>query len=1227
MHGFRIDNIRLKPVTYENENELLFPSDARKNYLNYFGTIYADVTQIMRKEDVLSGETTVKEIDETEKNVAIAKIPIMLKSKYCTTHIKKDLHGECKYDPGGIVLVNGQEKVIISIEVMVHNKVLVFTKRDNSYKDGKIHIAQINSKKNDWSDNLQILTIRNKKSGVFNVTTSQLSDVPIFILFKALGLESDRDIISNISYDIEDTKMLNLLRPSVVFSLDEFENPIRTREEAINFLITKLRRNKRISVTDEELAVKQKKVFLQKIFRKDLLPHLGDDIPKKIRFLGLMMNRLLNVMLERESVDDRDACQNKRVETPGVLVSQLFRQNWKKLLNEIGKNFRKKNLSDEKPINVISQIKSNIIEQGIKTALATGMWGMNKTKKGVAQSLQRLSWIQSISYLRRVMTPAPSDASAGIISIRHINNVSMYFLCPTETPEGAKIGIVKSLAMMSTISLQNDSQFDIVVRELEKINKHVHPYEVDPLEMKTYSKIYMNGNWIGCTHHIVDIFESLIKSRRSGIIDKMTSISCDFEKKEIKIYSDGGRLIRPLLNVENNKLVLNKKIIGEIDTMLKDHDSGKGWKKILSKYPNLIDYEDIESTGYIMVSPGINKLHDNIEKMNNKIEYKDNSNLNRYGDYRYLNYTHCEFHPWLMLGTVACTIPFSNHNYGTKNIVNFSQVKQSIGIYLTSHLDRMDISQLLYHPQLPVVTTKGTIYNRNNDLPAGENAIVAIMSYTGYNQEDSLIFNQSSIDRGIFRADTLKKYHAQIEKNPSTSQDDIFLKPDRNKVTGMKQGNYDKLNEKGFVPEETEIKNGDIIIGKVSPIQPTGNNNKVYKDNSEIFKSNVTGVIDRVHTGVYNADGYEMYNVRVRMERKPIIGDKFCLKETSYVLTNEGWIQLKDINIRKHQVATLKEGDKLDYVYPIDKYEFDCVEEELYHLDSQQLKIICTKNHKLYIQKRNKKKYEFVEAKDTFGKRVRHKKNATNDKNDIKLITIGDNQYEMDNFLKLLGAFICDGWVDSGVKHRRIALSMSKSRKKEFISETLDNLNIDYNMRNDRVLIGNSYKNLVDYFDDLSVGAANKFLPSFVWDLSQRQSIILMEALLQGDGSYNKQGSAGYYTSSYKLADDVQKLALHCGWSGTIKLYNGREKGSESKMKDGRIIKANYDALSIRIVKSKNNPQVNHGHVHQQNRQVEEYIKYSGKVSCIEVPETHLFYYKEDKFSPPCWTGNSSRHG
>jgi DNA-directed RNA polymerase II subunit RPB2 len=205
-------------------------------------------------------------------------------------------------------------------------------------------------------------------------------------------------------------------------------------------------------------------------------------------------------------------------------------------------------------------------------------------------------------------------------------------------------------------------------------------------------------------------------------------------------------------------------------------------------------------------------------------------------------------------------------------------------------------------------------YNGTLELPFGENAVVAIMSYNGYNQEDSIIINESAIERGLFRADILDKYESKIEKNPSTSQDDEFTKPDRNKVTGMKQGNYNKLNDLGYIPEETVIQNEDIIIGKISPIQPIGNDNKVYKDNSTIFKSNVEGVIDRVHTNVYNAEGYQVYNVRIRTERKPIIGDKFTsfhgqkgtvgitYKQKDMPFTEEGIIP--DLIINPHAFPT-----------------------------------------------------------------------------------------------------------------------------------------------------------------------------------------------------------------------------------------------------------------------------------------------------------------------------------
>lgn len=882
-HGFKCSNIRIKPSTFENDNEIKFPSDARKNHLNYFASVIADIQQYVEIHNTLTNDKTIKLVNDIEKDTPIASIPIMIKSKYCSTTIKQDLKGECKYDPGGYFIVNGGEKILMSMEKMVDNKILVFSKKDNSYDSGYIYTAQINSKKNESSDNLQILTIKNRKDDTLTVTTSsQLVDIPLFILLRALGIESDKQLISYVTYNLSDIKLLNILRPSIMNSVDDNNNPIKTKEEAIEFLIGRLKRNKRITLYDENIAKIQKKLYLDKIFRQDLLPHLGDDIPKKIVFLGLMANKLLNVILGRNDIDDRDALQNKRIELPGVLLGQLFRQNWKKILNETGKHFKKKNQSDITPINVIGQIKSTTIEQGLKSGLSTGIWGMKKSGKGCAQTLQRLSWVQGISYNRRILSPSMDESTAKVISIRYVNTNQAQLLCPVETPEGAKIGIVKSLAMMSSITTQNASQYEVIKKIFRQMKNVKHPFDIDPLLINEWIKIFINGDWFGICliKHSLDIFNILKKYRKENIIDKYTSILFDYTNKEIRIFSDGGRLIRPILIVNDNNLNINSTVVSDLDIEMNLQDKSKSWKNIINKYNNLVEYEDVESLNFLMVADTHQRLIESINFKNNKvdnnnIDYSNVTKINRYGEYKWINYSHCDFHSWVMMGTVAANIPFSNHNYPPRNQIHFCQAKQAIGIYLSSYKDRMDISQILYHPQRPLVSTQAMKYNGCLDLPYGENAIVAIASYTGYNQEDSIIFNQSSIDRGILRADTLKKYHSEITKNPSTTQDDIFTKPDRNKVTGMKQGNYDKLNDKGYIPEETIINNEDIIIGKISPIQPTGNNNKVYKDNSEIFKSNVQGVIDRVHTGIYNNEGYEMYNVRVRMERKPIIGDKF----------------------------------------------------------------------------------------------------------------------------------------------------------------------------------------------------------------------------------------------------------------------------------------------------------------------------------------------------------------
>ena len=1002
-HGFRCNNIRIKPATFDNDNEIKFPSEARKNHLNYFASIIVDIVQYVETTNILTGEKKIKDI-HTENNIAIGNVPIMIKSKYCSTYIKKDNHNECKYDPGGYFLVNGKEKIVMSIEKMVDNKILIFTKKELSYENEMVYNAHINSRKNDWSDNLQIATIKNRKDGVISLTSSQLVDIPIFILMRAFGLESDQEIIANICYNLEDVKMLNLLRPSMMFSQDEEGNMIRTKEEAINYLISKLNKTKRISQTDEELAKKQKTILLEKILRQDLLQHLGEDIPKKRAFIGMMVNKLLLVILNKAEPDDRDELHNKRIETPGILLGQLFRQNWKKMLSEIGKLFRKKNLSDSNPINVISQIKPSTIEQGIKTVLATGSWGMNRTKNGVAQALQRLSWIQSQSYLRRVLSPNLNDSTSSITSMRHVNNNQYKFLCPVETPEGQKIGIVKSVAMMASITSQNNSQEKVLNTILDNNDKIKHPADINPLEMNNYIKIFINGNWVGVIKikYSFELYNDLKNKRKESIIDKYTTMLFDYDKKEMRIYFDGGRLIRPLLMVNNNVLSLDDNVIKTVDESLQG-DIYKGWKNLLHKHKDIIEYEDIETCNFLMIAERPEKLHESIENSQNIIEYNESSKINRYGDYKFMNYTHCEFAGWVMLGTTAANIAFMNHDYATKCIVHFSQAKQTIGVYLTSYKDRMDISQILYHPQVPLAQTKAMKYNNFLDMPYGENAIVALMSYTGYNQEDSLVVNQTAIDRGLFRADSLKTYHSEIVKNPSTSGDDIFTKPDPNQVTGLKQGNFSKLNEQGFAPEETIITNNDIIIGKVSPIQPTGNNNKVFKDSSEQFKSNVDGVIDRVHTGIYNAEGYEMYNVRVRMERKPIIGDKFCLTPPHEVLTTDGWIKIENVT-KDHNVAILDPDlDTIKYEQPTEIHCFNYdseIDGKIYQLKSQLVELTVTPNHRMWVKENNK--YEFILAKDCYCKTLTYNISVDNNKNEFKV-----NDNDSHNLIEYKGTVHC----------------------------------------------------------------------------------------------------------------------------------------------------------------------------------------------------------------------------
>ena len=865
---------------------------------------------------------------------------------------------------------------------------------------------------------------------------------------------------------------------------------------------------------------------------------------------------------EENAFSDRDHVRAKRLDTAGAMLGTLFMHLFYQMLATVKKSCVAL-LNKNKKLRPHRLIQPQHITDGIKYALATGNWKIKSSafagRVGVSQLLNRNTYISCISQLRRVDTGI--DSQQKIVAPRLLYGNQWGYMCPSETPEGGPCGLVKQLALSAYITTQCDIGpiMALVQPKLVKGGAYL---------------VFHNGAPIGQCEDMSELVKILQTARRSRTISSDASIAT--EDGSLYIWTDSGRVSRPVFVVHSDG------DIGCSQSQLSDLKAGR------------LRFDDLFSLGVIE---------------NLSIYEEENALIALTPDELSIGHTHCELDPALILGTLASTIPYPDHNQSPRNVYQAAMGKQAMGVYASNFSKRFDTNgHVMHYPQKPLVTTRVAKALCGDDLPAGMQAIVAIMCFGGYNQEDSLLFNKSAIERGLGRSTTYRTYAKSNASSRQSVGSEFKRQETYNDVSKT-------LDVDGLAFPNTQVNKGDAIFCNVTP----------GKKHPHIVKNKKTnGVVDSTIL-FQNANGGQTAKTRIREQRIPQIGDKFCLTLSSYVMTSNGWVQLRDIT-PQHKVATLRDGQYLDYVHPTNKYIFDCHDEELYHLDAQQVKIICTKNHKLYVNKRDRKEFEFVEAKDAFGKRVRHKKDATNDRLDQESVNLHGVQYNMDAFLMLLGAFISDGYVDTGKKHRRISICMKKIRKKEFIQCALDELGIHYNIRPDRVHIGATHHNLVDYFEVLSVGAANKFLPQFVWELSQRQSVILMNALLQGDGSYNKNGSAGYYTSSKQLAEDVQRLALHCGWSGTIKLYTGREAGHESFIRV-RKITSKYDALAVRIVKKKNNPQVNHSHVHQQTRQTEEYIRYTGQVGCIEVPKTHLFFYKEDLYSPPCWTGNSSRHG
>jgi len=1211
-YRFKFDNVVLKPPSDDNgnENEMIFPEDARLRHLTYTSKLIADVKQIQEIIDVTSGVVESEKV-LFEDRIPIARIPIMVRSKYCSTNLRPDVpNTECPYDPGCYFIIKGSEKVVLSVERQCDNKMIIFTQKDTNYPDDIIYTLRVNSR---LTENVvaqsQIVSVKRKKDSSLVFTMLHFSEIPVFIFFRALGLVSDRDIINYIVYDDTDIDMINQLKPSLLASKAEtykddegVTHNIRSQEDAINYLISKLKARPIYGEVDVETRNIQRREQYIRYMENDLLPHMGKGFIEKAYYIGMMCNKLLRCILGRIDPDDRDSYTNKRIELPGVLMAQRFKEFYKKMIGDCAKKFKTKmgGLSDDaNPINVINQIKINTIEQGLNSALSTGSWGK---RTGVAQLLQRMTFLQMISCLRRIMVLIDTTNNK-VEQMRHVNSIQYGFVDAIETPEGSKVGLSKHLSLTANITINLRNQPEIIKRLIEDESpiEVLKLTDIPPIELKRLTRVLLNGEWIGMTENPVELAEFLREKRRHNIIDKMVGIVHHYGNKEVRVNTDGGRLYRPLLRVKDNELLLDHKIINNLDKL-------KNWNEFLMKYPDVLEYVDIEEAENLMICMTQEDLKKEKEKMDQTVDNPSANGdvVNRY-KHVYRRFTHCEIHPSMMMGTVSSNIPFADHNQSPRNYFNFAQSRHGMGINASNYRHRMDLTYLLYHTQVPLVHTRSSKYTGIQNLPAGENIIVAIATYTGYNQEDSLIFNKTSIERGLFRATSFKKEHDVIQKNPATGQDEIFMKPDVNRVSGIKYGNYSKLNEKGFIPEETIIEENDVLIGKLTPIQPSATNNmKIYKDSSTLFRSGVQGVVDKVYTGIYNADGYEMYNVRIRNERVPRVGDKFCMAPGHEALTSTGWKFIEELT-KEDKIATLKDG-YIKYENPIDVYKWD-YSGDMFTINHSQVEMKVTADHEVYARTKEGK-YALTKVNQLIKEPMWMLKNATNNNEKKDYFEIGTLRFEMKDWLMLLGLYITEGCCEPTRKYVRIYIH--KNRVKEPLEKILIKYNIPFNhdQKSYRFVITN-YQ-LYEYMNQFGF-SCSKHLPKFVWDLDQENANILLDSLVLGDG-YERSDMKEFFTSSKQLADDVQRLVTHCGLSANIRVKN--LKGEKVIIKGINTIRS-ADHYRIGIIRyNENQPKISPKHI--------SVDKYEGKVYCLEV-SSHVFFMRYN--GKVVLNGQCSRHG
>jgi DNA-directed RNA polymerase II subunit RPB2 len=835
-----------------NENGIqkpMYPNDARLRNMTYAFSIHVSLTFKFS----IAGESHPS---MTVHNVLLGYFPIMIQSNQCIlSGMPPEVRfamGECSREQGGYFIVDGSEKTIVCQENRALNSICVTKNYDDKY----YYSAEIRSESDDKSKIARITAVRiatklepdeallTKDGFMLHEIVVELPDtrqpIPLFIVMRALGVISDRQIIDTCL--LGDNYLIDYFRDSVCDA-----GSVYTQKVALEF-IASFTKYQTIS-------------YALRILSELFLPHIGElNFIDKAYFLGHMVKKVLRVATNLDPITDRDSFRFKRIETSGMLLTNLFKDFYKKQLLhvklEIDRTYNK-NASIFESSEGFKMLftkysdffKERVTENGIKSGFK-GNWGATAYSKklGVTQSLNRLSYNSATSHLRKCVLQM--DSSAKITAPRLLHSSQWGFFDPVDTPSGGDVGTHKHLAVCARIT--EGFPKEIILSEMERLGIVISDLENNSIyNIGVMVKLFLNGKWHGCIESPVEFVHALRQSRRNGYIPSSTSISWNITENIIYIFTDAGRLHRPLFYIDDDRKIS----VGELIVPIK-HGKKVSWDEMTRGHPEhnipcMIEYLDVEETNTSLIT----------------FNYEE--------DFTKTKHTHVEMHGSTVLGFMGNQIIFPEHNQLPRNSFSCDHSRQAVSVYNTNYQNRMDTVTFLNYGQMPLIQT--SFVDSFGTLPYGVNAIVAIMCYTGYNTEDAILMNKGSLTRGMFNTSYFKTYE-MAETHEDSTNPMVF------------SGGSD-TDIHGLAEKDT------IVTDKTILMRLTQNNKIKY-----LFPNREQdGRIDRTFMS-NNVPGHRIAKVRICTERIPNLGDKFASragqKGTCGVVLNEEDMPFNEFGVR-----------------------------------------------------------------------------------------------------------------------------------------------------------------------------------------------------------------------------------------------------------------------------------------------------------------------------------------